>query len=137
MFGLADQIGGEPAWVGALVGDDGDFGRTGDGVDADDAGDHALGGGDEDVARAGDLVNRIAQDVAVLRLAALGAVCEHGDGLSAADRVHLVHAEDGAGGEDGLVRQAVGLLRLGGVAMASDSTPAACAGTTFMMTELG
>ena len=29
------------------------------------------------------------------------------------------------------------LLRLGGVAMASDSTPAACAGTTFMMTELG
>ncbi len=29
------------------------------------------------------------------------------------------------------------LLRLGGVAMARDSTPAAWAGTTFMMTELG
>ena len=109
MFSLADQIGGEPAWVGTLVGDDGDFGRTGDGVDADDAGDHALGGGDEDVARAGDLVHRIAQNLAVLRFGALGAVSEHGDGLSAADRVHLVHAEDGAGGEDGLVRQAVGV----------------------------
>ena len=45
------------------------------------------------------------QDVAVLRLAALGAVCEHGNGLSAADRVYLVNTEDGAGGEDGLVRQ--------------------------------
>lgn len=39
-------------------------------------------------------------------LAALGAVCEHGNGLSAADRVYLVNTEDGAGGEDGLVRQA-------------------------------
>ena len=110
MLGLTDQIGGEPTRVGALVCDDGDFGRAGDRVDADDAGHHALGGGDEDVARTGDLVDRVAQDLAVLRLGSLGAVSEHGDGLRASDRVHLVHAEDGAGGEDGLVRQTVGVV---------------------------
>ncbi len=110
MLGLTDQIGREPARVGALVGDDGDFGRARDRVDAHDAGDHALRGGDEDVARSGDLVDRIAQDLAVLRLGTLGAIGEHGDGLGAADRVHLVHAEDGAGGEDGLVRQSIGIV---------------------------
>lgn len=106
MLGLADEVGGQQARVGGFVGDDADFGGAGNRVNAHECGDQRLGGGHEDVARAGDLVNRIAQDVAVLRLAALGAVCEHGNGLSAADRVYLVNTEDGAGGEDGLVRQA-------------------------------
>ena len=106
VLGLADEVGGQQARVGGFVGDDADFGGAGNRVNAHECGDQRLGGGNEDVARAGDLVNRIAQDVAVLRLAALGAVCEHGNGLSAADRVYLVNTEDGAGGEDGLVRQA-------------------------------
>ena len=116
MLGLADQIGGNPAGVRVLIGDDGDFRGAGDRVDADDAGHHALGSGDEDVTRAGDLVDRFAQDLAVLRFGAFGAIGEHGDGLGAADRVHLVNAEDGAGGEDCLVGQTVGgrLARRGG-----------------------
>ena len=40
----------------------------------------------------------------------LGAVSEHGHGLSAADRIHFVNAENGAGGENGLVRQTVGIV---------------------------
>ena len=45
--------------------------------------------------------NRIAQDVAVLWLAApFGAVCEHGNERpSAADRAYPVNTEDGDGGE--------------------------------------
>ena len=110
MLGLTDQIGGQPARVGTLVCDDGDFGRSCHGVDADDAGHHALGGSDEDVTRTGDLVDRIAQDFAVLRFGSLGTVSEHGHGLSAADRIHFVNAENGAGGENGLVRQTVGIV---------------------------
>ena len=110
MLGLTDQVGGQQARVGGLVGDDADLGGAGDRVDAHERGDERLGGGHEDVARAGDLVDRVAQHVAVLRLGALGSVCEHGDGLSAADRIHFVNAENGAGGENGLVRQTVGIV---------------------------
>ena len=55
-----------------------------------------LGGGDPDVAGAGDHVGG---------RALLGAVREHRDGLGAAGRVHLVDAEQRAGGEDRRVRQ--------------------------------
>ena len=71
MLGLTDQVGGQQARVGGLVGDDADLGGTGDRVDAHERGDERLGGGHEDVARAGDLVDRVAQHVSVLRLGAL------------------------------------------------------------------
>ena len=71
-------------------------------------------------------------------LVALGvAVGEHRDGLGAADRVHLVDAEQGAGGQDGRVGVAGELAVFsfcGGLATASEPTPATCAGTTFMTT---
>ena len=57
-----------------------------------------LGGGDVDVARPHDQVGR---------LAVVGAVGEHRDRLGAADRVHLVDAEQRAGREHDRVRQAV------------------------------
>ena len=113
MLGLTDQVGGQQARVGGLVGDDADLGGAGDRVDAHERGDERLGGGHEDVARAGDLVDRVAQHVSVLRLGALGSVCEHGDGLGATDRVDLVDAEDGAGGEDGLVGQSFRVVACG------------------------
>ena len=110
MLGLADQIGGQPARVGTLVCDDGDFGRSCHSVDTDNARHHALGGSDENVTRTGNLVDRIAQDLAVLRFGTLGAVGKHGHGLSAADRIHFINAKNGAGGENGLVRQTVGIV---------------------------
>ena len=105
MLGLADEVGGQKAWIGGFIGDDADFGGAGDRVDAHERGDQRLGGSHKDVARTGDLVNRIAQHVAVLRFAALGSISEHGDGLSATDRIHFINTKDGAGGENGLVRQ--------------------------------
>ena len=48
--------------VGGGVGEDGDLGRAGLGVDADDALEQALGRGDVDVARAGDQAHRLAVD---------------------------------------------------------------------------
>ena len=68
------------------------------GVDADHAAQQPLGRRDVDVARPHHEVGR---------LAVVGAVGEHRDRLGAADRVHLVDAEQGAGREDDRVRQAV------------------------------
>ncbi len=96
VLGLADQVGGDVHRVGAGVREDRDLGRTGLGVDADLAGEVALGGGDPDVAGPGDHVGG---------RAGLRAVREHRDGGGAAGRVHLVHSEQGAGGEDRRVRQ--------------------------------
>src|SRR5690606_13836919 len=95
VFGLADQVDGDVAGVGGVVGEDGDLGGPGLGVDADDALEQALGRGDPDVAGAGDHVGA----GALAR-----AVGEHGDGLGAAHGVDLVDAEQGAGGQDGGVR---------------------------------
>ena len=61
------------------------------------------------------------------------AVGEHRDRLGAADGVDLVDAEQRARGQDRGVREpAEVLLRRDGSAM--DPTPAAWAGTTFMIT---
>ena len=60
MLGLADQVGGDVHRVGGVVGQDGDLGRAGLGVDADHAAQQPLGRGDLDVARAGDHVDRLA-----------------------------------------------------------------------------
>src|SRR5690606_13997657 len=56
VLGLADQIGGDVAGVGGVVGEHRDLGGAGLGVDADDPLEQALGGGDPDVAGAGDHV---------------------------------------------------------------------------------
>ena len=92
--------------VGGVVGQDRDLGRAGLGVDPDQALEQPLGRHDVDVARAGDQVDARAR---------AGAVGEHGDRLGAADGVHLVDAEQRAGGQDRRVRQpAVLLLRRAG-----------------------
>ena len=110
VLGLADQVGGDVLGVGGVVGEDGDLGRAGLGVDPDEALEEPLGGDHPDVAGAGD--QRHGHAV----LVALGvAVGEHRDRLGAADGVHLVDAEEGAGGEDGRVgvpRQLAGVLLL-------------------------
>ena len=62
MLGLADQVGGDVHRVGGGVGEDRDLGRAGLGVDADHAAHQPFGGGDVDVARAGDDVDRLDAD---------------------------------------------------------------------------
>ncbi len=104
VLGLRDEVGGDEGGDGGVVGQDADLGRAGLGVDAAAALHQALGRGDVDVARAGDDVDR----AAVLR-----AVREHRDGLRAADRPHLVDAEQRARRQHDRVRQAVGLRRAG------------------------
>ena len=97
------------------------------------AAEQPLGGGDVDVARAGDHVDR-------RQLGAVGvdaAVREQRDRLRAADRPHLVDAEQRGSGQDRRVRQAAEApcgCACGGLATTSESTPAACAGTTFITT---
>ncbi len=106
VLGLADQVGGDVHRVGGGVGEDRDLGRARFGVDADLAGEVALGGGDPDVAGAGDHVGG---------RAGLGAVGEHRDGGGATGGVHLVDAEQRARGEDRRVRKPAELgLRRGG-----------------------
>ncbi len=101
MLGLADQVGGHVARVGGQVGEDGDLGGPGLGVDADPALEQPLGRDHVDVARPGDHVHRAAAGLAGTR-----AVGEHRDRLGAADRVDLLHAEQRARGQHGRVRQA-------------------------------
>lgn len=59
-----------------------------------------------------------------------------GHGPGAADRVHLVDAEQCGGGQDGRVRPAV-VARLWARRWRSQPTPASWAATTFITTELG
>ncbi len=103
VFGLADQVGGDVHRVGAGVGEHGDLGRSGFGVDADHAAQQPLGRGDVDIAGAGDDVDRLDAEGGV-------AVGEQRDGLGTADGVHLVDAQQRAGGQDRRVRQAAELL---------------------------
>ena len=103
----------------------GDLGRAGLGVDADQAAQQPLGRRHVDVARPGDHVDR---------LAGPGAVAEHGDRLGPADGVDLGDARAarrrrGPPGRAGRRGRAAA-----GEATAIDSTPAICAGTTFMTT---
>ena len=97
MLGLADQVGGDVRGVGGVVGEHGDLGGAGLGVDAHHAAQVPLGGHDPEVAGPGDQVDRRAQ--------ALDAVGEHRDRLSAADGVDLVDAQQVAQAQDGRVRQ--------------------------------
>ena len=130
VLGLRDEVGGDVGGHGGGVGEDADLGRAGLGVDGAAALHQALGGGDVDVARPGDDVDgdaaprRPRQPYASMR-----------DRLRAADGVHLVDAEQRAGGEHDRVRQAVGLRRAGDRERARRPRPGP--GTTFMTTLLG
>ncbi len=80
VLGLRQQVGGEPFRIVVLVGDDEHLRRAGDGVDADDAIDLPLGGGDVGIAGADDLGNSCD---------CFGAVGERSHGLRAADAIDL------------------------------------------------
>ena len=118
--------------VRAVVGEHRDLGGAGLGVDADDALEQPLGGGDVDVAGAGDQADRLAHVVAVV-----DAVGERGDRLGAAHRPHLVDAEQGAGGEDRRVRPARRGRPAAGWPRPGSAPRRAGPGTTFMTTLLG
>ena len=64
MLGLADEIFGHNLRIGAVVGNHGDFGGAGEHVDADAAIEHALGLGDEAVARTDQNAGRLAGEQA-------------------------------------------------------------------------
>ena len=83
MFGLGQEVGGDPVGIGRRIGEHQHFRRAGDHVDADRAEDAALGGRHIGVAGPDDLGDR--GD-------GLGAIGERRDRLRAADAVNLVDA---------------------------------------------
>ena len=101
VLGLGDQVRGDVIGIRAVVGEHGDLGGAGLGVDADDPLQQALGGGDVDVARTGDEADGVA-DLTVV----LDAVREGSHGLGTTHGPHLVHTQEGARGEDRRVRPA-------------------------------
>src|SRR5690606_31553881 len=86
VFGLADQVGGHVHRVGGGVGQHGDLGGTGLGVDTHQATAQSLGGGDVDIARAGDQVDRLERGPVGVG----AAVGQQRHGLRATDGPHLV-----------------------------------------------
>ena len=93
--------------LGGGVGEDGDLGGACLGIDAHHTLDQALGSGHEDVAGPRHHIHGLQGGSGLRRLNAVG---ERGDGLRAADGVHLGDAQQGGGGKDGGVRQAAELL---------------------------
>jgi len=85
VFGLRQQIGGDPVGIAGPIGEDQHLRGAGDHVDADFAEHDALGGGDVHIARPDDLGDR--RD-------GRGAVSERRDRLRAADAINLVDAGD-------------------------------------------
>ena len=98
MFGLRQEIGGDPVGIVVGIGHDQHFGRTGDHVDADGAEDLALGGGHPGIAGANNLGDGTN---------GFGAVGECSNGLSAADPVDLADTGDAGRGEHRRVERAV------------------------------
>ena len=84
MFGLRQQVGGDEGGRRGLVGNDDDFRRPGDRINADRAVDQLLRDCDIDVARPDDLIDA---------RHALGAEGERRDRLRAADAVDFRDAE--------------------------------------------
>ena len=99
MLGLRQQIGGNPVGIAGLVGQDQNFGWTGDHVDADLAEHQPLGGRDIGIAGPDDLGNG---------RNAVGAVGERGHRLCAADAIDLVDAGKARRGQHKRVELAVG-----------------------------
>ena len=102
VLGLGHEVDGDEVGGGRFVGHHHQLRRAGGGLDADHAGHLPLGQRDVDVARSDDDVDR--PD-------GLGAVGHGGDGLGAADPVHLVDGQEGGGGQRGLGDGAVGAGR--------------------------
>ena len=108
VLSLGNQVVGDGDRISGVICENGNFGRASFGVDTDDRAAQAFGGGNEDVARTGDHVDRLEALIFI-------AVCEQCDGLCTADGPHLGHAKQLAGSQDGRVRPAVvvGLRRRG------------------------
>ena len=85
MLELRQQVGGCEFRVGRFVGDDQHLARAGDHIDVHAAEELLFRLGDVDVARADDLIDARQR---------LGAVCERGDRLRAADGDHTADAGD-------------------------------------------
>jgi hypothetical protein len=130
VLGLADQVGGDVHRVGARVGEHGDLGGAGLGVDPDQAAEQPLGRGDVDVARPGDDVDRLQHGPVGVD----AAVREQRDALRPADRPHLLDAEQRGRREDRRVRQPAVARPAAARPRPASSTPATCAGTTFITT---
>ena len=100
---LADEVGRHVHGVGGVIGEYGDLGGSGLGVDADLTLEHALRRGDPDVAGPRHHVDGLAAATAWQ----VDAVGEHGNRLRTAGGVDLVDAEQAARGEDRGVGQAI------------------------------
>jgi hypothetical protein len=120
VFGLAEQVRGDQARVGGVVGEDRDLGRPGFGVDTDHTAQQPLGRRHVDVARTGDQVDRVTTRLAArARREPAG---EQRDRLGTADGPDLLDLEQGARGEDRRVGEsAVRALRRGGHGEGSDA----------------
>ena len=98
VFGLAQQIGGDPGRIVGPVGQHQNFRRTRDHVDADGSEHQALGRRHIGVTGADDLVDRADR---------LGAVGQGAHGLGAADTVNFIDPGDGRRRQDQGVEHAV------------------------------
>ena len=98
VFGLGEQVHGDPVGVGAAVADHRQLGGAGDHVDSHLAENEFLRHRDIDIAGTGDLVDR---------RHGCGAVGHGADGLGAADGVQAVHAGERGGGENHVVARAI------------------------------
>ena len=102
MLRLADEVDGDQACVGGVVGDHEDLGGAGFGIRPDQTRDRALGRRHEVVAGTGDDVHRLEAE-------RRDAVRERADRSGAAHRVHLGDAEEPRGTEDHRVHPAAEL----------------------------
>ena len=98
MFGLTQQVGGDPCRIASAVCQNQNFAGACDHVDTDFAEDFPLGRGNVDVARADDLIH--GRD-------AFGAVGQSRDSLCAAGLENFRHACGGRGGENNRIYFAV------------------------------
>ena len=89
MLGLADEVGGNEGRVCRIVGEDGDLGGSGLGIDADESATQSLGCRDVDIAGTGDEVDRIEDRTVGIRTA----VSEERNALRTTDGPDLVDAE--------------------------------------------
>jgi len=96
VLGLAEQVGGDEQWVGGSIRYDENVGRPSFGIDAGLTANEAFGGGNIDVAGAGDDLHRVKAD-------ALDAVGESADRAGAAHGVNFIDTEQPGDGKNGRV----------------------------------
>ncbi len=98
VFCLGEQVHGDPVGVGFAVADHEDFRGAGDHVDADNAEDFALGGGDENVAGADDFING---------RNGFCAIGERAHGLGTANGEDPVNTGNRCGGQDHVIHHTI------------------------------